>query len=153
MISGTGSKKRTIKASDIAINSPFSFNKSINPRGGSLSSIFISRTKNDLGMVKLYQDPNDDGLITRKEMIYKGKTGSQINDDKLLNFFGDIKLSKTMHKCDWLLLKNSNANIACTREFIPTVYDLTLVAESGDNYSLEAVGRFASPELFKPIIA
>ena len=38
-------------------------------------------------------------------------------------------------------------------EFIPTVYDLTLVAESGDNYSLEAVGRFASPELFKPIIA
>jgi len=153
MISGTGSKKRTIKASDIAINSPFSFNKSINPRGGSLSSIFISRTKNDLGMVKLYQDLNDDGLITRKEMIYKGKTGSQINDDKLLNFFGDIKLSKTMHKCDWLLLKNSNANIACTREFIPTVYDLTLVAESGDNYSLEAVGRFASPELFKPIIA
>ena len=153
MISGTGSKKRTIKASDITINSPFSFNKSINPRGGSLSSIFISRTKNDLGMVKLYQDLNDDGLITRKEMIYKGKTGSQINDDKLLNFFGDIKLSKTMHKCDWLLLKNSNANIACTREFIPTVYDLTLVAESGDNYSLEAVGRFASPELFKPIIA
>ena len=153
MISGTGSKKRTIKASDLAINSPFSFNKSINPRGGSLSSIFISRTKNDLGMVKLYQDLNDDGLITRKEMIYKGKTGSQINDDKLLNFFGDIKLSKTMHKCDWLLLKNSNANIACTREFIPTVYDLTLVAESGDNYSLEAVGRFASPELFKPIIA
>lgn len=153
MISGTGSKKRTIKASDIAINSPFSFNKSINPRGGSLSSIFISRTKNDLGMVKLYQDLNDDGLITRKEMIYKGKTRNQINDDKLLNFFGDIKLSKTMHKCDWLLLKNSNANIACTREFIPTVYDLTLVAESGDNYSLEAVGRFASPELFKPIIA
>ena len=87
MISGTGSKKRTIKASDIAINSPFSFNKSINPRGGSLSSIFISRTKNDLGMVKLYQDLNDDGLITRKEMIYKGKTGSQINDEKLLNFF------------------------------------------------------------------
>ena len=153
MISGTGSKKRTIKASDIAINSPFSFNKSFNPRGGSLSSIFISRTKNDLGMVKLYQDLNDDGLITRKEMIYKGKTGSQINDDKLLNFFGDIKLSKTMHKCDWLVLKNPNVNIACTREFIPTVYDLTLVAESGDNYSLEAVGRFASPELFKPIIA
>jgi len=104
-------------------------------------------------MVKLYQDLNDDGLITRKEMIYKGKTRNQIDDDKLLNFFGDIKLSKTMHKCDWLLLKNSNANIACTREFIPTVYDLTLVAESGDNYSLEAVGRFASPELFKPIIA
>ena len=66
MISGTGSKKRTIKASDIAINSPFSFNKSINPRGRKSFEHIHLQNQNDLGMVKLYQDLNNDDLITRE---------------------------------------------------------------------------------------
>ena len=139
---GTGAKRRTIKARDVAINAPFAFNKSINPNGGVSSILSISKTKTGLRVIKIAQDLNDDGLISSKEMIYKGRSRAPFAGDALLNFDGEIKLTKTMHRCDWLLLKHPNAEIACTLEFIPTVYDLQLADENGVMYQFDAVGEF-----------
>ena len=142
MKAGTGAKRRTIKARDVAINAPFAFNKSINPNGGVASSLSISKTKKGLRVIKIAQDLNDDGLISSKEIIYKGRSRDPFASDALLNFDGEIKLTKTMHRCDWLLLKHPNAKIACTLEFIPTVYDLQLADENGEMYRFDAVGEF-----------
>ena len=138
----TGPKQRVIKANDVAINSSFAFNKSINPRGGKNASIFVSKTKRGFGLVQLYQDLNDDGIVSRKELIYRGKSLNRGIGDELLNFTGDIKLIKTMHRCDWISLKNPGLNILCTREFIPTTYELTLSDTSGENYQFDALGKF-----------
>ena len=104
-IAGTGTKIRKIKADDAAINSYFEFNKSINPHGDTAASIFVSKTKKGFALVELYQDLNNDGIIKTKERIYKGKCRDPQPGDELLNFFGDIKLIKTMHKIDWLAQK------------------------------------------------
>ena len=50
-IIGTGAKFRKIKANDVAINSYFELNKSINPRGGKKASLFMSKTKNGFARV------------------------------------------------------------------------------------------------------
>jgi len=142
MKAGTGAKRRKIKARDVAINAPFAFNKSINPNGGVASSLSISKTKKGLRVIKIAQDLNDDGLISSKEIIYKGRSRDPFASDALLNFDGEIKLTKTMHRCDWLLLKHPNAKIACTLEFIPTVYDLRLADKNGEMYRFDAVGEF-----------
>ena len=144
-IVGTGTKIRKIKADDAAINSYFEFNKSINPHGDTAASIFVSKTKKGFALVELYQDLNNDGIIKTKERIYKGKCRDPQSGDELLNFFGDIKLFKTMHKCDWLAQKIPVKLVACTMEFIPTSYDLTLKDKSGNVYDFEALGPCKTP--------
>ena len=147
-ISASGPKKRIIKANDIAINSFFDFDKSIVPHGGTEASIFVSKTKKGFGRIKMYQDLNDDGIISKKELIYKGKCTDPSSGDELLNFTGDVKFIKTMHNCEWVSAKYPDQLIACTLEYIPTLYQLTLVNESGDKYKFEAMGDFAPPEPF-----
>ena len=60
------------------------FNRSIDPRGGSAGKIaFIpsgSSTK-----IKLYQDKDDDGIVSKSELIYKGKILGVVSDD-LIDF-------------------------------------------------------------------
>ena len=139
---GTGPKTRTIKADDVAINSYFEFNKSINPYGGPDASMVVSKTKKGYARVELYQDLNNDGIIKGNERIYKGKCLDRQSGDKLLNFYGDIKLSKTMHQCDWLAQKNPDKLAGCTMELIPTSYALTLKDEGGDVYDFQALGPY-----------
>ena len=138
----SGPKTRTIKADDVAINSDFEFNKSINPYGGPKASIVVSKTKKGYARVELYQDLNNDGIIKRNERIYKGKCLDRQSGDELLNFYGVIKLSKTMHKCNWLAQKNSDKLVGCTMEFIPTSYALSLKDEGGDVYDFQALGPY-----------
>ena len=145
MKSGTGPKHRVIKATDVAIHSSFDFNKSINPRGGKEASLFVAKTKGDFGLIKLFQDLNNDGIVSRKELIYRGKSRIRGIGDELLNFTGNIKLVKTMHRCDWMLLKNPDSSFMCTLEFIPTTYELTLQNTTGESYQFDALGKFKSP--------
>ena len=141
----TGAKKRTIKASDVSINSPFLFNKSITPHGGTKGSVFISTTKKGYAIVELFQDLNKDGVIKRKERIYKGKCLDRDSADELQNFYGDIKLKKTMHNCSWQTEKNPDKVGACTMELIPTVYSLTLQDESNKIFDFQSLGSYKSP--------
>ena len=147
MKAGTGSKRRSIKGNNIAMNSSFEFNRSINPRGGTDSSMFASKTRKGYGVIKIHQDLNDDGILSRKELIYKGKSRDQFAGDTLLNFNGDVQLTKTMHRCHWLYLKNPTAEIACTLEFIPTVYELRLADSNGELFTFDAMGEFKSLEI------
>ena len=101
-----------------------------------------------MGRIKMYQDLNDDGIISKKELIYKGKCTHPSSGDDLLNFTGDVKLIKTMHNCEWVSAKYPDEPIVCTLEYIPTLYQLTLVNESGGKYKFEAMGDFAPPEPF-----
>ena len=140
----TGMKRRKIRANNISINSSFTFNRAITPIGGTDSGIFISKTKKGLGLVKLYQDLNDDGIVSRKELIYKGKSQDTLSGDELLNFNGDIKFTKTMHMCDWISAKHPNHYITCTEEYIPTVYALTMISSSGIKFEMNGIGRYAS---------
>lgn len=139
---GTGAKTRTIKADDVANNSDFEFNKSINPHGSPDASMVVSKTRKGHARVELYQDLNNDGIIKGNERIYKGKCLDRQSGDKLLNFYGDIKLSKTMHQCDWLAQKNPDKLAGCTMELIPTSFTLTLTDESGDVFDFQALGPY-----------
>lgn len=144
-VAGTGPKRRRIKVNDISINSSFEFNKSINPHGGTQGSMFVSAAKNSKDAVaKIYQDLNNDGIISRKELIYKGKAYAPKKIDELLNFNGDIILSKTMHKCEWLTAKHPDKELICTEEFIPTIYDAKFTSNSGTKFEVFGVGKFAA---------
>ena len=50
-----------------------------------------------------------------------------------------------MHMCEWRHLKHPDSNIICTREFIPTLYELALFHQSGNVYRFDALGQFKSP--------
>ena len=52
-----------------------------------------------------------------------------------------------MHRCNWLYLKNPTAEIACTLEFIPTVYELRLTDSNGELFTFDAMGKFKSLEI------
>ena len=151
-IVGSGPKRRKIKAFDVAINSPFEFNKSITPHGGTKASIFVSDTKKGFALVEIFQDLNNDDVIKKKERIYKGQCLEPDSGDELINFFGDIKLTKTMHKCTWLTQKNPEKVAACTMELIPTVYSLTLKDESDKIYEFDPLGPFKSLSRSMPAV-
>lgn len=144
-IIATGSKKRTIKALDVSINSPFEFNKAITPHGGPKGSVFVSTTKKGYAIIEVFQDLNKDNVIKRKERIYKGKCLDRDSGDELQNFYGDVKLKKTMHNCSWQIEKNPEKVEGCTMELIPTVYSLTLKDESNKIYYFESLGSYKTP--------
>ena len=116
------------------------FNRSIDPRGGSAGKIaFIpsgSSTK-----IKLYQDKDDDGIFAKSELIYKCKIRDVVPDD--LIDFRQVKLKKQMHSCDWQLMKNPNKVHACTLDYVPTVYEFSLVADSGEIFSSFGIGDYS----------
>ena len=147
MRGGTGLKRKVIRAFDVKNLVPFSFNRSINPHGGTLAKIKI-RTGRGPGRAKIFQDTNSDGKISRKELIFHGKARETYNKDELINFSGTVRLKKTMHRCDWLSMKFPDEQLICTREYIPTIYELILVANSGDVYTFSGIGQFENP-IFK----
>ena len=52
----------------------------------------LSSTKRGHRQVKLYQDLNNDGKVSRRELIYKGKCRQPFEEDELVSFNGDIKM-------------------------------------------------------------
>ena len=142
MRGGTGAKTRVIRASDANIFEHFKFNQSINPYGGLLSKINIRINKKGRTIAKIYQDTNSDGKLSKKELIFCGKTASDKYSDELVNFTGSLRLKKMMHKCDWLSMKFPDTPLICTREYIPVVYDLKLISNSGDKYRFDGIREF-----------
>ena len=142
MRSGTGAKTRAIKASDTNTFEHFKFNQSINPHGGLSSTLKIRTNKKGRGIAKIYQDTNFDGKLSKKELIFCGKTNSDKYSDELINFTGSICLKKTMHKCDWLSIKFPDTPLICTKEYIPVVYELKLISNSGEKYRFDGIRKF-----------
>ena len=56
-----------------------------------------------------------------------------------------------MHRCDWLSMKFPDELIDAPGIRIPTIYELYLVANSGDVYAFSGIGQFEDP-IFKCII-
>ena len=142
MKSGTGAKRRVIRALDVSAIEPFAFNRSINPHGGTLARMRIRMTKKGRGSVRIYQDLNSDQKATRKELIFQGKSRTIYDDDDLINFSGSVRLMKSMHMCDWLSLKFPGEELICTMEYIPTAYELALVDNGGEVYEFRGSGEF-----------
>ena len=142
MKSGTGAKTRIIKASDANTFELFKFNKSINPYGGLLSKIKTNTNKKGTSIAKIYQDTNSDGNLSKKELIFSGKSRTEPYSDELINFTGAIHLKKTMHKCDWLVMKFPDTELICTMEYIPVFYELKLISDSGEKYEFDGIGKF-----------
>ena len=142
MKSGTGAKQRVIQATDVNALEPFAFNRSINPHGGTLARMRIRTNKKGRGIVRIYQDTNSDDKATRKELIFRGEGRAIYDKDELINFTGSVRLKKTMNMCDWLSMKSPGEELICPAIYIPTVYELTLFANSGEVYEFGGTGEF-----------
>ena len=142
MKSGTGIKIRTIRATEAQQSELFEFNRPVNPHGGVLSRMKIRINKNGETKLKLYQDVNSDGKVSGKELIFAGKCRQSTDDDGLIKFSGSVRLKKTMHRCDWLVMKHPDTPIMCTMEYIPVVYDVKLRTLSGNRYIFDGIGKF-----------
>ena len=63
-----------------------------------------------------------------------------------------------MHSCEWDLQKHFKNKkpedpefIACTMDYVPTVYDFTMKsATTGEKYSFDGIGDFKSEFIFTP---
>ncbi len=141
MRSGTGAKVRKLRASGILQSELFAFNRSIHPHGGLLSRMKIRGNKKGETVLRLYQDINYDGKVSGKELIFAGKSRNNTAQDHLINFSGSVRLKKTMHLCDWLIMKDPDTPIMCTMEYIPVVYDMKLVTLNGIQQSLKALAN------------
>ena len=108
----TGSKTRKIKSNVATTDSPLEFNQSITPHGGTTARLKIKEDDVGYHQIRLFQDTNKDGKASRKELIYARS----------------IKLSKTMHRCDWQLQKNPGDVAGCTMEYIPTTFACQLIS-------------------------
>ena len=143
MTVATGPKVRKIKAIDVKDMNSFEFNKSINPRGGVAGRMDLSSTGQGHRLIKIFQDLNNDGKVAKKELIYKGKCKQEFSKDELVDFNGNVKLRKEMHMCNWMMMKKPTKLTGCTREFIPTTFDLSLITSNDDTYRFEPVGTFS----------
>ena len=146
MRGGTGSKRRVVRAFGVNSLVPFSFNRSINPHGGTLAKMKI-RTRRGSGRVKIFQDINSDERISRKELIFHGEAHEAYNKDELINFSGTVRLKKTMHRCNWLSMKFPGEQLMCTREYIPTIYELILINDGGEVFRFSGIGESNDPIL------
>ena len=140
----TGSKTRAIQSTSACVDEFFEFNKPIVPHGGTISKLKLRQRKNGSYVITVFQDLNDDGRVSRKEKIYKGRSRAGLEDDYLTNFKGKIRLEKNMHRCDWLVAKYPKELIACTREYIPVTYSFLLVDIRGARINFDGMGNFAS---------
>ena len=138
----TGSKTRKIKSNIATTDSPFEFNQSITPHGGTTARLNIKENGDGHHRIKIFQDTNNDGKASRRELIYAGKIQEPADSDELLNFAGSIKLSKRMHRCDWQLQKNPGDIAGCTLEYIPTTFACQLISHEGNKYRLDSIGDF-----------
>lgn len=69
-----GSKTRSIKSTSVLVDELFEFNKSIVPHGGRVSKLKLRHRKNGSYVIILFQDVNNDGRVSKKELIYKGQS-------------------------------------------------------------------------------
>ena len=142
MRGGTGAKRRVIRALNANTKQSFSFDRSINPHGGTLAKLKIRTNRKGISRVKIFQDINSNGRVSSKELIFKGKSNRIYDKDELINFSGSARLKKTMHRCGWISLKFPGELLICTREYIPTVYELTLIDDSLEIFKFGGIGKF-----------
>ena len=148
MRSGTGSKTRRIKASSANVTDLFDFNKSIVPHGGTSSKIKLKQRRNGTYVVKIFQDTNNNGRVSKKELIYEGESRKEMEDDMLTNFDGEIRLKKNVHMCEWMTAKFADELIYCTEEYIPTTYHCVLIDNEGAHFKFDGIGNFAKENLY-----
>ena len=132
----------TQPSSTVNISGLIDFNKSINPSGGTLGKIVFKPGKRAI-RIKLFQDTNEDGIFSKKDMIFKGKIIDMPYDE--ITNVAKVKLWKQMHQCDWNLMKmpkNNEKTIACTLDYVPTLYRLSLFTDSGQKITPEGTGEF-----------
>ena len=143
-------KIRTIRAKKSDKGSGLiEFNRSITPTGGTLGEIQFIPRKNGSAKVKILQDTNNNGKIDKKELIYLGKITETNAHDQLTHFTGKIKLRKQMHSCTWDLAKRSEKVIACTLDYVPLAYALTLTDDHTDVvYNVKGIRRFSGDTFF-----
>ena len=91
--------------------------------GGTTARLKIKEDDVGYHQIRIFQDTNKDGKASRKELIYASS----------------IKLSKTMHRCDWQLQKNPGDVAGCTMEYIPTTFACQLISNEGDSYRLDGI--------------
>ena len=100
--------------------------------------------------VKVFQDLNGDGVMTKSDLIFEGKIKNVEDTVDLTNFMGTIKLKKQMHNCEWDLQKHFKNKkpedpefIACTMDYVPTVYEFMLKSDlTGKKYFFNGVGDY-----------
>ena len=148
MRGATGSKTRKIHAISANNSDLFDFNKSIVPRGGTLSKIKFGQRRNGSYFIKIFQDTNDDGRVSKRELIYKGKSRDGLENDILTNFSGQIRLKKNMHMCEWMAAKFPGDLIYCTMEYIPTTYSCLLIDSDGASFKFNGISSFASDNVY-----
>ena len=153
---------RTIKAQSVAPGDFFEFNKSIEYKGEKLGLLEIKYKKSGIYRIKVYQDLNNDQKMTKSDLIFKGEIYGGVcppNEicllavDHITNFTGTVKLSKQMHSCEWDMQKEEKKRdkdmVACTRDFVPTVYELMLKHSStGRKIYPLPVGKFANEDCY-----
>ena len=158
-------KIRTIKAVtyfNANYSSFFEFNKSINYKGETLSQLKLREKNPGVFKVKVFQDLNGDGVMTKSDLIFEGKIKNVEDTDDLTNFMGTIKLKKQMHNCEWDLQKHFKNKkpedpefIACTMDYVPTVYEFMLKSDlTGEKYFFNGVGDYKPEGIYyldKPI--
>ena len=144
----TGKKTRSIKSTSVHVNDLFQFNKSIVPHGGQSSILKLRRRRNGSYVIKLFQDLNNDRRVSKNELIYKGLSRVKFQGDNLTDFKGQVRLEKSMHRCEWMTAKYPKELIACTREYIPTTYSCLLVDGSGARFKFDGIGDFAENSNF-----
>lgn len=135
-------KIRTIRGNN-EIDGLIDFKRPIGPRGGSDGMITFKEGKRHT-QVKLFQDYNDDGKFSKNEIIFKGRT-SDATFDELTNT-SRVKFTRQLHSCTWDLMKRKRP-IACTMDFVPTAYKLTLYTPVGQIVP-DGLGRFEGDQLF-----
>ena len=126
------------------------FDKSLDPTGGTMGLLSYKEGRRRT-RIRLYQDKNEDGKFSKRELIYKGKTSEASYDELTYAKEGlikrpTVKLRKQMHSCDWDIMKGKDP-IACTMDYVPTVYTLTLKLEGGGKVTPEGVGDFFDHQL------
>ena len=141
MRSGSGPKIRRIIASKAGVDETFEFNKSITARGGTSALMRMKQNKKGHLSIKIFQDKNNNGTISRNELVYNGISQEKSPDDNILNFNGKINLKKQMHMCDWLAQTKRPAEV-CTMEYIPTIYECILTTDEGERLNFIGVGDF-----------
>ena len=151
MRGATGSKTRKIQAVSANDADLFDFNKSIIPHGGTLSKIKLKQRRNGKYIIKIFQDTNNDHHVSKKELIYKGKSKQKLEGDILTNFDGEIRFKKNMHKCEWVAAKFPDELVYCTLEYIPTTYHCVLIDNEGAHFTFDGTGDFATDDVYQII--
>ena len=142
-------KIKRIKAQTASTLDLFEFNRPLRYQGGLLGQIKFVAKKSGKIKVRLYQDLDNNSSITKKDLIYRGKITDTKNTDEIIQFRGTIKFKKQIHSCDWAKQKRPDDLIVCTKDYVPTLYELILMPDAtGEKIYAKGLGEFSNEELF-----